>query len=274
MYNIQLVLLLLVIGSVLNAFIVAGIIKDNDNDMDCFDHVVQESTTSFTTGEVMQICFKKQTEVTSSFNAIVHKTEKEALPLQTASSRVLQIGNESVDINIYVNVTKDGPVDMDACVSATSACNLRSAVQVCADILYDENSNCTITLPRAETIEIDSSLGELVVLYAKGTMTILGEGSVVVPAGGGATRFLNLTAETLERSQFSVNIHNLTLDGFGGFSTLGGTIYLENLAGGIIQDITCRNSKGSFGGALYMTVSKQLLFQRSSFLNNTAIGNI
>jgi hypothetical protein len=261
-----------------------------DMDVNCFEHVAETSTESYTAGEVWKVCLKEASPSSHGRSTVV-----EAVAVRVAEARhtkdfhrVLQTSNTSSNITIYVDEPLDSFADASACESlaAAAGCNLRSAIHLCAQYLNNVDSNCTVILPAFSTIVLDASLGELSAIDQAGTLCIEGEGSAIstndTPGSDGNIRFMNVSvrsasvstssSDSTTSSQFVFHLANLTLDGFGGPSLKGGSIYLENLAGGSLHDVTCRNGRGSYGGAVFLDTSEHFLISRSRFVRNIATG--
>lgn len=268
-----------------------------DVELNCFEHVTAESTSSYQAGEVWKVCLKGPTSggsgsvdavaVRVAESGIKHESEYKALRQHT-SPRLLQVANTSVSIIIHVDDKADGAVNTSLCEpsSPSTGCTLRSALQLCAQSLISVSNSCTIMLPPHESLVLDASLGELTMIDAVGTLRIEGAGCAITSsndytATGNNIRFLNVSIGTAESmlssdstssSALVFHLANMTLRGFGAPSLKGGTIYLDNLLGGSIENVTCLNSRGSYGGALFMDRSQQFQIRRSRFEHNTAAG--
>lgn len=272
----------------------------------CFEHVTTQSSSTYLAGDVLQVCMKlpalgdtRDSDVDAGvgLEAVVVRVGDETsikkasefnknVKQLSSQPRLLQTVNTSAHMIIYVDDTVDGVANTSPCQpsSPSAGCNLRSALLLCSESLTWPDRNCTIILPSEETIVLDSSLGELVVIDAKGTLRIEGEGCLVTSlTGNNYIRFLNISfgsttavssspSDSTSISEFVFHLSNITLEGFGESSLKGGSIYLESLAGGSIEDITCSSSRGSYGGAVFLDRSQEFQISRSHFVNNTAAG--
>ena len=167
-------------------------------------------------------------------------------------------------------------------------CNIRSALSLCMQNLVTPESNCTIVLPPKEMFVLDVTLGELTIVNGQGTLIINGQGSEFSPnvttlGSMNNIRFMNVSVGNSMGSPISspqdsispLHFHllNITLDGFGYVDFPGGSLFLQNIAGGSLQDVACHNSRGSYGAAVYMDNSMNFEFLRSQFIDGIAAGD-
>ena len=278
-----------------NLLSIGSMKRESDVDDYCFEHVTTESTSSYQIGDILQVCLKATVPddrdsgidtatVRVAESHINHRSSHKRLSEQTR----LFLTDTSASIVIYVDDTTDSAGNISSCqVSSPSVgCNLRSALLLCSESLTLMDHNCTVILPAQKTIVLDTSLGELSMIDALGTLRIEGTGCSIISSDsadiGNYIRFLNIsfgsasteTSPSDSPREFIFHLSNLTLDGFGDPTLKGGTIYLNSLTGGSIQDVTCSHSRGSYGAAVFLDQSRQFLISRSRFENNTATGKL
>ena len=196
---------------------------------------------------------------------------------------------DSVNLTIYVNEIFDSVANSGTCgVSSSMGCNIRSALSLCMQNLVTPESNCTIVLPPKEMFVLDVTLGELTIVNGQGTLIINGQGSEFTPnattlGSMNNIRFMNVSVGNSmgspistpqdSISPFHFHLLNITLDGFGYVDFPGGSLFLQNIAGGSLQDVACHNSRGSYGAAVYMDNSMNFEFLRSQFIDGIAAGD-
>jgi hypothetical protein len=278
-----------------------------ENDMNCFEHVItKESTAASRAGDVWRVCLKESPHGDSDSGIVdaiavripessanqLNEYKEVSLAQSQLSPHILQtVNTSSSSIVIYVDETVDTVANSSACVPSSAGtssgmCTVRSALDLCKRSLVTVDSNCTIVLPSEQSIVLDVSLGELSMIDAVGTLRIEGQGCTLTSNDslviGNNIRFMNITVNSVTvstsaavistTSQFEFHLSNVTLDGFGQPSRRGGTLYLENLAGGSISDVVISNSLGSYGAAICLDISQRVHITGSHFFNNTAAG--
>ena len=262
---------------------VTSILSSHDShNAHCFTHEIEEDAFSgFKKGDVWKICLPTEFSDEDN-NAKIYPLDSSAISSVASSvisERKLQ---SSSNVVVHVGDTTDAPSNSTACEQSTSfelstMCNLRSAWSHCIDNVFSiPGSSCTISLLHNSFMTIDATLGELFWSTTRmGSLTIEGNNCSIhaVAPNSFGTRLLNISKTSVDDpSSAEFYMQNLTLRGFGDESLNGGTLYLQNILSGFIQDIIFVQSTGGHGGAVFIDASLNFQLERSLFIDNLAIG--
>lgn len=188
---------------------------------------------------------------------------------------------------VYVDTYEDNTTNLSTCRvkvndnTTVSGCNLRSAYEYCVQrhalTVLDE---CIVVLPAANPTKSDivvdtATYGPISIHNAiyNGTITLNGNNHTIKPL------YIRNTGRLFEiqvvdgttRGLFTVNIQDVSIDGFGMDDLNGGAIYINNTAGGGFVNVKFLNNIALNGGALHIQGTNELYLNHCEFLNNTAI---
>jgi len=110
-------------------------------------------------------------------------------------------------------------------------------------------------------------------LELQGTLSVVGNGCTVsadtTTNPGHASRLLSLVLPSPVNS-FHMNLDNFTVSSFGNTSMDGSGMFLANLASSTLSSMTFEKNVGSFGGAVFLDDSSDVVFQSCVFQDNNA----
>ena len=186
----------------------------------------------------------------------------------------------SDSLEVSVDTTHDlVPANSSACTPGATPgqCSLRSAMVLCEDHLVDAARTCTVLLPPGETLAVNTSQGQISFTSseAAGTLVLDGAGSVISALDGERvnTNRRFLLVDITAGKSFSVQISNVIISNFGTEDTVGGAIWMQNLASGSMTDVSYKSNSGDSAGAVYLDQSPNFLFLRCMFESNTAVND-
>jgi hypothetical protein len=128
---------------------------------------------------------------------------------------------------------------------------------------------------------MDPKIGEISLItedsttVMAGTLTVVGNGCTVSSdmtissATGHSSRLLTLSPPS-SANAFHFNLENFTISNFGNSSIEGGGLFLTNIGSSTLRNMIFQNNAGDNGGAVFLDMSVDVLFQSCSFVENNA----
>ena len=127
------------------------------------------------------------------------------------------------DVVVVVGRVYDDYVNASHCTTPypSTSCSLRSAWELCH---VSDHMSCTITLPAASIMIMNSTFGELTLQNNK-SIAILGNGATLVGSDGMNALFYGQNETTIPLSLIpTVNIDGVIFQGFGSIGENGGKL--------------------------------------------------
>lgn len=156
----------------------------------------------------------------------------------------------------------------------TGQCSLRAALLFCAaSPLLSPRSNCTVHLPPRADLIINSTIGELTLRDAIGTLRIIGHGATVRPSSTSSSsspiansKFLSIiiAPELL----FYLHLSNFSMVDFNSIG--GSALHLENLDSCDITAVKFMRNRGQIGAAIGLRDNSHVTITSSFFSDNYA----
>jgi hypothetical protein len=154
-------------------------------------------------------------------------------------------------------------------------CSLRSALLLCADHLVLSTRTCTVLLPPASSLAVNTSQGDMALTAsnAAGLLVMEGAGCRLAPLVGesAGTNGRLLRIEATEGNSLSFQLSNVTIENFENPFSIGGAVAIQKLSSGFMVDVTFLNNTGGSGGAVFVDKSPGFQFVRCSFEQNSAV---
>ena len=209
-------------------------------------------------------------------NSNYYNKENKKINYKNNLSKIDKISNNQIhlldSITTYITVnylidTVSNQTNCDPLFShhLNSLCNLRSAISYCINFLtVNSFQNCFITLPFNNTIEINSTYGELLITDIFGHISILGNHCFIQPSQNSTLPFQFLSVTNI----FKLTISNITFSNFNDFYFFGGVFHIIESSIVILSNINFYSNKGSNGGVIYLSSVTNFTLNHCKFENN------
>ena len=176
-----------------------------------------------------------------------------------ARSLLLFVFDASSSLRISVLNTTDSLANASDCLPVSSPsprCNFRSAWAACQEQeAVDSSATCTIALPGNGRISMNTGIYGSLELNSSRIITVEGNNATVTPALGSSSRLFYFFGDTSSAptTYSALSLYNMTLRGFGGSSTDGGTVFIHGNCTVSLANVTIAHGVGRNGGSVYMT---------------------